>query len=144
MEEDEDLSHNIYRAYAEEIAKSKLSNSEGFDKAILTLSSAGLALSISFIKFVVPLDKAISIDILENAWISFLVAIISTVLSFRTSQIALDVSLEHAEKYYLEGKAEYENKNNPAANLTELLNWLSGAAFIIAVSCIVYFVTTNV
>ena len=41
----------LYAELKEDINKRDLSNSESFDKAILSLSSAGLAISLSFIKF---------------------------------------------------------------------------------------------
>ena len=41
-----------------ELIDRQLSNSEAQDKAILTLSSSGLVLSVSFIRFVVELDSA--------------------------------------------------------------------------------------
>ena len=133
-----------YRQFYEEISKRQLSNNEAFDKAILSLSSAGLALSLTFFKFVVPAEKAEAINIIECAWYLFLSAIICTLLSYFASQRALATELEHAEKYYLEGKERYENKNNPAANITEALNFLAGILFIIALFFVVDFVVKNI
>jgi len=136
--------HESYRQYHEEISRRQLSNNEAFDKAILSLSSAGLALSLTFFKFVVPIEKAISIDIMKQAWILFLLAIISTIISYVSSQKALKIELDYAEKYYLDDDSEFENKNNPASNLTEFLNVIAGLLFIAAISSVVYFVTLNV
>jgi len=120
-----------------------LSNNKAFDKAILSLSSAGLGLSLTFFKFVVPAKEAVSIEILERGWYLFLGALISTMVSFIVSQKALKKEIEHAEKFYLEDVETYGNKNNPAANLTEGLNIFSGILFIFALVCIVSFVTKN-
>jgi len=136
--------HESYRAYYEEITKRQLSNSEAFDKAILTLSSAGLALSLTFFKFVIPVNQATSINIIEQAWFLFLAAIISTIISYITSQRALTLELNHAEKYYLEDKEEYENKHNPASDVTNVLNAVSALFFIGAIISVVYFVTENI
>ncbi len=136
--------HDSYRQYVEEISKRQLSNNEAFDKAILTLSSAGLALSLTFFKFVVPVHEAKCIYIIEIAWFLFLAAIISTMISYVTSQRALKLELEYAERYYLEGNEEYESKNNPASNLTEILNIFSGIFFLGAIISVVYFVTNNI
>ncbi|MEZ0150394.1 MAG: hypothetical protein AB9Q19_13940 [Candidatus Reddybacter sp.] len=136
--------HDSYRQFCEEINKRMLSNNEAFDKAILSLSSAGLGLSLTFFKFVVPADKACHIDLLERGWYFFLGAIVSTLISFVVSQQAQKKEIEHAEKYYLEGLDEYGNKNNPASNLTEALNILSGILFIVALVSIVSFVTENI
>jgi hypothetical protein len=48
----------LYERYRDELLKRQLSNSENFDKAILTLSSAGLALYLTAIEHVVPLVAA--------------------------------------------------------------------------------------
>ncbi len=136
--------YESYRQFHEEIAKRQLSNNEAFDKAILSLSSAGLALSLTFFKFVVPIEKAVSINILEQAWFLFLSGIICTLISYFTSQQALKKELEHAVKYNLEENEEYGSKNNPAANLTEALNIISGLLFIGALISVVYFVTQNI
>ena len=136
--------HETYRHFCEEINKRMLSNSEAFDKAILSLSSAGLGLSLTFFKFVVPANQAVSIVNLKIGWYLFLGAIISTLVSFVASQQSQRTEIEHAEKYYLEDLEEYSNKNNPAANLTEVLNVLSGFLFIIALINIVTFVTKNI
>jgi hypothetical protein len=136
--------YEAYQKYCEEISKRQLSNSEAFDKAILSLSSAGLALSLSFFKFVVPASQAISLDLIKYSWYLFLAAIISTILSFVTSQRALAIELTHAERYYLSDEEEFEKKNNPASNLTELLNILSGLFFILAIINVVRFVVANI
>ncbi len=136
--------HETYRIFCEEINRRMLSNNEAFDKAVLTLSSAGLGLSLTFFKFVVPVEQAINTELLERGWFLFLAAIISTMLSFVVSQQAQKKEIEYAEKYYLKDLKEYENKNNPAANLTEALNILSGILFISALISIVLFVTNNI
>lgn len=136
--------HDSYRQYYEEIAKRQLSNNEAFDKAILSLSSAGLALSLTFFKFVVPANEAVSIGNIKWAWYLFLAAIISTILSFIASQAALKKELQNAEKYYLQDLEEYENKNNPASNLTEALNIISALFFISAIINVVRFVVANI
>ena len=136
--------HDLYRQFHEEIAKRQLSNNEAFDKAILSLSSAGLGLSLTFFKFVVPAQSAVSIWTLKFSWFLFLISIIATILSFVTSQRALSIELKHAEKYYLEDNEAYENKSNPASTLTETLNIFSGLSFIAALVFIVLFVTKNI
>jgi len=136
--------HESYRQYCEEINKRMLSNNESFDKAVLSLSSAGLGLSLTFFKFVVPANQAVRVELLKFGWYFFLGAIIATMASFIVSQQAQKKEIDYAEKYYLEDLEEFGIKNNPAANLTELLNVIAGISFIIALICIVNFVTKNI
>ena len=64
-EEEQKRSTEIFDSFRDELYKRQLSNSEAYDKAILSLSSAGLAISLSFIKFIVPLEQAKYICVLE-------------------------------------------------------------------------------
>ena len=73
-----------------EINASLLSNSHILDKAILSLSSAGLGVSLAFIKNVVPLDKATNLYILYLSWGTFVGAIAGTLVSFLASQFGLE------------------------------------------------------
>jgi hypothetical protein len=45
--------------------------SDEFDRGLLTLSSGALALSLAFIKDVVPLGRAIHLPVLFASWVSF-------------------------------------------------------------------------
>ena len=80
-----------------------LSNSEQFDKAILTLSSSGLGLSIAVIQYVVPLDDGKYFFLLWGAWVLFSMAIITTVISFMTTKEAINEMRYYAHQFYIEG-----------------------------------------
>lgn len=135
--------HDSYRQFYEVIAKRQLSNNEAFDKAILSLSSAGLGLTLTFFKFVVPAAQATSLNHIKWAWALFVAAIICTLVSYYTSNRALAIELKHAEKYYLEDDESFEAKNNPASNVTEILNVVAGLLFIGAIVRTVLFVMSN-
>ena len=139
-----DRDYDSYRQVIEEVNRRTLSNSEAFDKAILSLSSAGLGLSLTFFKLVIPVKDAVSISLLKCGWFLFLGAIVSTLVSFVVSQRALRIEIIYAEKYYLENLNEYAHKTSLAAKATEALNIISGFLFICALISIVSFVTNNI
>lgn len=132
--------HASFRDY---LLKSQISNSENFDKSILSLSSAALGLSLAFIKDIVKLQNVQAVLLLKLSWILFTVAIISTVISFATSQKSITLQLDYAEKYYLEEKFEYLTKKNSWKNITILLNSISGVIFVLAIILTVIFVILN-
>ncbi len=66
----------------QELINRQLSNSESQDRAVLTLSSSGLVLSVSFIRFVVELEAAVYTWLLYASWGLFATAVISTILSY--------------------------------------------------------------
>jgi hypothetical protein len=58
---------------------------EQYDKAIITLSSGGLAISLTLIKDVFPVERMSSPCWLVATWFLFCGSIISTVMSFLTT-----------------------------------------------------------
>ena len=131
----------MYRAYKVEIDKRDLSNSESRDKAILSFSSAGLALSLSFIKFVVPIEKIENFILLYWTWGLFGGAVILTIFSFLFSQYALKKALEDAEEYYLNNK---ENDTSQYIKYMEkFFAIIPTLLFTSAIVCIVVFSIQN-
>ena len=68
--------------YREHLWDSLFSSYAEFDRAILTLSSALLALSIAFVKDIVPIEQISLPGLLVASWILFGVSILSTLTSF--------------------------------------------------------------
>ena len=85
MSDEEKERIRIFENHRDEINKRQLSNSESFDKAMLSLSSAGLALSLSFIKFIVPLEDIQETFFLYCTWWLFGLTIILTITSLLVS-----------------------------------------------------------
>jgi hypothetical protein len=133
----------VYEQYRADLLTRQLSNSENFDKSVLTLSSAGLGFSLAFIKDIVPVADAVHPWLLYVSWVGFAIAIVSTLISFHTSQKAIDRHLEYAEEYYLQGKRESANKRSGWARATHWLGLLSASVFVLAVVLTILFVGLN-
>ena len=84
----------LHDSLRDELLKRQLSNSENLDRAILMLSSAGLGLSLLFIKDPFPLSEAAWKLLLYSSWILFGSAILSTLVSFFVSQQGIKKQLE--------------------------------------------------
>ncbi|ELI5447169.1 hypothetical protein ACJXWG_004504 [Vibrio parahaemolyticus] len=139
----DDIRQKMYDELRDELYKRELSNSESFDKAILSLSSAGLAISLTFIKSIASIDSAIFVYWLYASWVCFGVAIISTVLSLMSSQRGMKRQLELAERYYIEGDEQAFDEPNIYAKMTEVLNLVSGTLFIGAIVAVIVFSVAN-
>ncbi len=109
-----------------------LSSSNQFDRAILTLSSGLLALSLAFIKDIVPLKEAQWMNLLFVSWCLLGFAILSTVISFLASQKAIRLCLEEAA-----------SDGGVWSKITTGLNIISAALFVFGVSSTVVFVIKN-
>ena len=133
----------LYERCRDDLLKRQLSNSENFDKSILSLSTAGLGFSLAFIKEVVRLPDADYWYILYGSWCCFALAIVGTLCSFLASQKGIDRQLDYAKEYYLENKHETLDKKNWWAKVTNWLNYLSVGVFIVAIFSTIAFVWLN-
>ena len=134
----------IFSERRKELIDRQLSNSEGQDRAILTLSSSGLVISVSFIRFIVDLDHAIYTNLLLASWFFFALAVISTVISYLIGQKAINDSIEISYKYYIDDDDDYENITPLSSKINDKVNLLSSIAFMIAVISIATFITLNI
>lgn len=73
----------LHDEYRRKIWEDKASGTENFDKYLITFSTGALALSLSFIKDIVPLKDAIWVPLLIVSWVAFLLAALVTLVSFR-------------------------------------------------------------
>lgn len=71
-----------YWKQAEQVKRDIDSGTDSFDKSMLTLSSGALAVSLAFIKDIVPLGTASWIWLLIVSWTAFALCIVTTVVSF--------------------------------------------------------------
>ena len=70
-------------------------------------------------------------------------AVLTTILSFRVSQRAIDAQLKKAEDYYLHNKQEALSKSS-SAHFTDWLNAASGILFVLGISLTTTFVIFNI
>lgn len=134
----------LYEKFREYLIGLMSSNSQNFDKAILSLSTTLLAFSLAFIKELVDLSSAINLVLLKISWGSLTLAIILTVISFLTSQIGINIQLKHAEKYYLDMKDDYLTKRNWFKSITHILSYITAISFLLGIILTVIFVQSNI
>jgi len=138
---DKENLHKIYLEERRELIKSQIEGSKQFDRAILTYSSGALMLSIIF------MEKIASSPIqckclLILSWIFFILAIISTIISFLLSQKAHEEQIEILEELYIQGREE--PRPNKFSSLTKYSNILSAIFFILAALFLVIFSYKNI
>lgn len=134
----------LYEKFRDYLVELQKSNSQNFDKAILSLSSTTLAISLAFIKDIVGLNQANCLILLKFSWFSLVAAIIITVLSFLFSQAGINKQLEYAEQYYINQKDDYLTKKNPLKILSNFSGYFSAFFFIAGIVLTVIFVVSNI
>jgi hypothetical protein len=133
----------LYETARSVILDRQRSNSEGYDKAILTLASGALGLSLSFIKDLLPASRPPAWScLLYLSWWLLTAAILTTVCSFLLSNAALNKALEQAWGYYLK-RNEAAFARTRLAHAVDYSNYLAGALFVFGIVLTVIFVSVN-
>jgi hypothetical protein len=143
-DEDQKIAEGMFNSFRDELNKRQLSNTENYDKAILTLSSAGLAISLTFLKTIIPLASARYVVLMKISWWSFLASIILSLVAYLVSNEAITREMGRAEKYYLEQNESVFSKANTFSVINNCLNKIIGLFFSCAVIMLVLFFTLNV
>ena len=125
-----------------DLLKRQLSNSENYDKAVISLSTAFLGFSLAFLKDLVPIQRAEWLWLLYGSWLALAGAVLATIVSFWVSQRGIDVQLKKAEDYYLRDDQAALTKSG-IAKATEWVNVASGVLFILGLSLTTAFVILN-
>jgi magnesium-transporting ATPase (P-type) len=134
MEDNKQEEYQVYLEERKQLITAERDTAQQFDKAILTLAAGALGLSIAFINQIAPHPKPNSIYCLITAWISFCLSMLSTLISFLTSQAACRKQRDIIDK---------NNTKNKAASWTNWLNYFSIGFFIAGVIFLIIFSTIN-
>ena len=139
----EERKGQLYKAW-DELSRRQLSNSENLGRAILSLSIAGLAFSLAFIKDVVSPDVVTNLYLLHGSWWAFALAIVTTLVSYHTSQAGL-------EKQFAQIRNDFAGKKNPKLEhkerrlfmITKWLGYFSHGFYLTAIGLTIIFIQTN-
>ncbi len=141
-----DRAERLHDEYRKKVWEDLSSGSEDFDKYLITFSIGALALSLSFIKEIVPLKDAIWIPSLVGSWVAFIVTILVTLISFRISMRALENMSPVLDDFYLNGNVEAFNKHleDPWTIWVERCAWVGIFFFVLGLVFTMIFVSGNV
>ncbi len=142
--EEQKIANSMFDKLRDDLLKRDLSNTENYDKAILTLSSSSLALSLTAIKFVVPIATASCIILLKSAWALLVLSVVCSLVAYLMSNKAMAVQLNNARDYYKNGLDDAFSRKNSYSTINLYLNLITGITFAIAVFLIVTFITINI
>lgn len=143
---DNDLKYRVYLEERKSLVGAKREGSRLFDRAILSLTAGAFGLSLTFIRQIVPSIKSGTVFILICAWSGFCISLISTLISFLTSQSACSKQIEILEGEYFDNHNSQDRKinhRNKPAIWTKRLNILSIFTFIIGVIFLAIFSIVN-
>jgi hypothetical protein len=140
MKQNNQEEYQVYLEERKQLVEAERKTAQQFDKIITTLAAGALALSITFIYQIAPQPKSYSKYFLIGAWISFCFSLLSTLISFLTSQAACREQRDILDK---DMSGKNNNKPNNAASWTNRLNYFSIGFFIFGVIFLIVFSTIN-
>lgn len=141
---EQQLRQHLFDKVREEIVQAQQKNAEQFDRSVLTLSAAFLALSTSFIKDVVPLSQLTNQWLLYFSWVLFVLVICIALYGMLYAQHVQRKFLDGAERYYLRREESAHELSKVLPPGIDCVNILVGALFALAISTTVLFVIINV
>lgn len=133
----------LFLEYRKHLWEAGKSASEHTDKAIMTLSAGALALSMTFLKDIVPLKDVIELPLIIAAWSAFGFSIACVLFSQYESRKAIDVQMQRLESQ-IARDYESASKPNPHTDRTNRLNVFAGALFFTGLILTILFTTFNV
>ncbi len=131
----------VYNANIAVLGGIQKSSQEKYDAILTTLASAFLAMSVSFMRNVVPLQDSQFFGLLYASWFGFACTIVATVLSLGLGPKAVAWHVDRLTPN--EYPSPHIGKLNPWSKCIGWLNGLSGIAFVTAVVLTVAFVVIN-
>lgn len=149
MKKKEQFEYDDYVREREHLSKYENDNYENYEKTILTLASAFLAFSVSFLALLRNQSAAGSLlptltahAFLIWSWISFAISVVITLLSFLMNALALRFEVTKLEEA-LEDTSALEGRN-PWDLIAYLLYVISGIAFGVGLVLLLTFSTLNI
>ena len=133
-----------YLEYEDYLSATRLDFQRQLTTAILTLSSAALALSVAMLRVFGSDQKLDEPWILMIAWIAYGIAVIGTLSAYVCSILALDKQSDFAKEYYLNENDEFYRKDNPWTIPRVRFLYGSVLSFVVGVIATICFAALNI
>jgi hypothetical protein len=135
------IREELYQKTRAELLGQQSSNTEAYDKAVITISAAFLGVSLAFMKDY-KISEIYHPVVLVSSWVAFALAIVACVASFLFGNSAIEKQLALAYCYYKE-KNESALSIPRIVKINDYVNRVSGSFLILGVILTITFVSTN-
>ena len=144
-DDNESLDYNTYLGERKSLIETAQKQSILLDQSILYIATGTFGVSLTFINQIAPSPKNGTLILLGIAWISLFISIISTIISFYTSQKACIKQIEIIENMIQNNNNldEANDLKNSESKWTEKLNMISIISFIFGILLLGLFTYIN-
>ena len=143
MNDDDARLREMHDDRRDELYRREFSNQQLFDKAILTLSNAGLVVSLAVVKDLITENTVIHLRLLLISVGSFILVNLVTLISFLIAKKANTKELPINFDYYIRKNKQAKNTNNRWDQFLLPLSVTSLVLYIVAVVFMGIFIYTN-
>ena len=133
----------MYLDMEKDISNREILNSVNRDRTLITVSIAGLSLSIAFVSNIPDAANIVYPGLIYATWILFALCIISVLFSYISALIALERYRKINKEYYIDDDDNARNKKYLSLYMTKFLNYVSVIIFMLAVILGVIFIIKN-
>jgi len=137
------MSEDTYLQERSTLIEIEQKSADQHDKAILTISMGGLAVSVTFLKDIAPHPLPGTLWSIGVSWFFFVASMLTILASFLTSQIACRRQRDLLDELYQHGTRGAERKADWWASLTHRLNVVSYILVFLAVGFLAFFSWLN-
>lgn len=141
-EPDERIEYLVYREHRKYLIDSAYEQIKSFDKAVLTLSSGALGLSMIFLKDIVDIKLMQFKYLLYVSWLLYIGAIAANLISYKLSLHDFQREIGKIDRSQLNGQP-YQTGKNPFRWLTQFANYGALVLFSVATGSLVTFAIYN-
>jgi hypothetical protein len=142
-QEEQQVADRMFDQLRDDLLKRDLSNTESYDKAILTLSASSLAFSLSGVEYIVTINKSTHFFLLQLGWGLLVASVVLSLLAYLIGNKAIAVQLTNARDYYKNGVEDAFHRKNLFSSFNTLLNHVAGIMLSVAIICVVLFIGIN-
>lgn len=140
-DDEKETRREMFDNYEAELRSRELSNSQQYDKAILTLSSAGFAISVTAFETIRDHGTADHVFLIISSWWLFFSTIALSLIGFVVGNAAIRRQIKFANDYYIQCFKDAEPKVSILVRFNSALNILAGITFLTAIGLTIAFFT---
>jgi hypothetical protein len=136
-----EIDDEVYRDHRKHLVELGSESLRTFDRAILTLSSGALGISLTFVNMIVPGSPSASYLVVIS-WLGYVISIVTNLISYQLSWLHSMREVEVIDEVYSR-KHPYTDRNARLRRIINISNLIALVVFVISTFFLCAFVWEN-
>jgi len=134
------MTHEEYLKRRDELLKIRMESFDSFDKAILSLATGSLALSITFLDKIGKPYDVLTISLIFISWVAFFLVIVANLLSYLFASRNMDKKIDTLDKNFKLGNPDGVEEVFWERAATNICNFCAFVFFVFGVAAFVFYI----